>query len=274
MSFFDARRTHVPWAPGFDDDHVTRALLAGAFFMAAMFVVVVPPWALDPRLLEDANVWTKPQKFHVSLFVHFATLAILAQLLPRRIRAGPILSTATYLAIGALILEAVYVTLQAARGRRSHFNFDTNLEASMYALMGIGAVLLVLVAVVLGVQIWRKGDAARGLKTGAVLGLIVGATLTLVMAGYMSASGSRWVGAQPESGATVPFFGWSREVGDMRPAHFISMHMIQTLPLIGWLSDRAGGPSVMLVWIAAIVQTALAVALFVQALSGQPFWPV
>ncbi len=273
MSFLDRQRTHAPAFPGMDDDQVTRAMLAGAFSMIALFVVLTPGWFIDDRVLEGANVWTKPQKFAVSLFVHFMTLAVLAQTLPRNFRTGPSLSITTYLAIGALVLETVYIVIQAARGRRSHFNYDTGLEAALYAAMGVGALLLVLVAIVLGVQIWRRSEASAGLKTGAAAGLILGGVLTLVMSGYMSSNASRWVGVHPEGGAVVPLFGWSREVGDLRPAHFVSLHMMQTLPLIGWLSDRAGGPSVIIVWVAALLQGAQAVALFVQALSGQPFWP-
>ncbi|MEM8771600.1 MAG: hypothetical protein AAGD92_08130 [Pseudomonadota bacterium] len=271
--FLDAQRTHDFALTGFDDDTTTRALLSGAFFMVAFFVVLSPAYFADTRVLEGANVWLKPQKFAISLFVHFITLAVLAQLLPRRVRTGPSLAIATYLAIGSLVLEAVYVSVQAARGRRSHFNFETTFEASMYAAMGLGAVLLVLVAIVLGVQIWRKGEASAGLKTGAAVGLIIGAVATLVMAGYMSASGSRWVGAHPIGGGVVPVFGWSREVGDLRPAHFVSMHMMQTLPLIGWAADRLRAPGVIIVWAAALAQLALAGFLFWQALQGRPFSP-
>ena len=275
MSFLDARRTHQPVLSGFDDDVVSRALLACTFSMVALFVVLIGPWIVDGRLVEGVNPWTKPQKFAVSLALHFLTLAVLAQFLARSVRTGPSLLTGTYLAMGALVLEAGYIVIQAARGRRSHFNFDTPTEAMFYSLMGLGALLLVVVAIVLGVQFWRKGqDVSRGLRTGAVLGLIVGAVLTIVVAGYMSSiQSSRWVGVHPEGGAVLPFFGWSREVGDLRPAHFVAMHMMQTLPLIGWLVDKSGGPSVAIVWIAALLQSALALGLFVQALSGQPFWP-
>ncbi len=276
MIFLDARRTHKPALAGFDDDVVTRALLACAFSMVALFVVLIGPWVVDGRLVEGVNPWTKPQKFAVSLALHFLTLAILAQFLARTIRTGPSLLTATYLAMGALVLEAGYIVIQAARGRRSHFNFDTQIESLLYAMMGLGALLLVFVAIVLGIQFWRKGQGvSRGLRTGAVLGLVVGALLTLGLAGYMSSiNGSRWIGDHPAGGAIVPFFGWSREVGDLRPAHFVTLHMMQTLPLTGWLVDKLGGPSVTIVWIAALLQSGLALGLFMQALSGQPFWPV
>ena len=105
MSILDSKRTHLTWLP-FEDDATTRILLAGAFFMAAYFVVLLPPFLVDPRMLEGANVWLKPIKFSISLSLHFLTVAILAQLLPRAIRTGPSLAIATYLAIASLVLEA------------------------------------------------------------------------------------------------------------------------------------------------------------------------
>lgn len=265
----------MPLVPQLDNDHVTRLLLVLSLFMLANFVVFLPAWFLDPRSLDGAAVWTKPQKFNVSLALHFATLALLAQQLPREIRSGPVLIGFSYAAAVSLVFEWGYVSLQAARARRSHYNFDTQIEAVMYALMGLGAFLLIAVAMALAVQIFRKGDKSiPGLHWGSILGLTLGFVSTLIFANYMSSYG-RYVGGDLDHvGAVVPFFGWSREIGDLRPAHFVSLHLMQTLPLVGYIADRNGWPSVKLVVGVAFVQLTLAALLFLQALSGRPFWPV
>lgn len=265
----------MPLLPQLDDDHVTRLLLALTLFMLANFVVFLAPWFLDPRVLDGAAVWTKPQKFNVSLALHFVTLAILAQQLPREVRSGPVLITFTYAAAVSLVLEWAYISFQAARARRSHYNFETPFEASMYALMGLGAVLLVTVAMALAVQIWRKGDKSMaGLRWGSILGLTLGFVTTMIFANYMSANG-RYVGGELDHvGATVPFFGWSREFGDLRPAHFVSLHLMQTLPLAGYIADRKGWSGVKVVIGVAVLQLALSALLFLQALSGRPIWPI
>ena len=270
MSFLDSQRTHTSIIGRLDDDVVTRALIAGALSMLAAFIVLLPPWFLDQRMVEGSDVWLKPQKFHVSLFVHFVTLALLAQLLPRAVRTGHSMRIFTYLALSSLVMETVYIVTQAARGRMSHFNYETPLEGILYLVMGVGAVLLVTLPIVMGGLIWRRGEASRGLKLGAILGLAIGGVLTLFIAGYMSSvNGSRWVGGvHPEGGAVIPFFGWSREVGDLRPAHFFALHMMQSLPIIGWLSDRVNGPSILIVASAAMLQIALSVGLFAWALAG------
>lgn len=274
MSNTDAA-PRMPLIPQLDDDHVTRLLLALSLFMVANFVVFLAPWLLDPRVLDGAAVWTKPQKFNVSLALHFATLAILAQQLPREVRSGPVLITFSYAAAVSLVLEWGYISFQAARARRSHFNFETPFEASMYALMGLGAVLLVTVAMALAVQIWRKGDKSMvGLRWGSILGLTLAFVTAMVFANYMSANGRYIGGDLDQAGAVVPFFGWSREFGDLRPAHFVSLHLMQTLPLAGYIADRKGWPGVKVVIGVAILQLGLSTLLFMQALSGRPFWPV
>ncbi|MEL7187260.1 MAG: hypothetical protein AAFN50_12630 [Pseudomonadota bacterium] len=273
-----SRRQTTDWLPPIswlDDDHVTRLHLSLGLLLLASVVVFTPALLFEQRTLDGANVWIKPQKFNVSLALHFLTLAVLAQLVPRTIRSGATLRVFSYLAAGALIFEYLYITIQAGRARRSHFNFETQIEALMYAAMGIAAVLLVLVALVLAIQIWRKGDRSRpGLWLGAIVGLSLGFLLSMVFAGYMSSTG-RFVGAPLEGGgATVPFLGWSREYGDLRPAHFFSLHLMQTVPFAGWLADRRGWNVRLVVLGLAGIQVALATFLFVQARAGQPIWPV
>ena len=256
-------------------DHMTRLNISLALLMAASFVVFLPAMLLDPRMLDSAQVWVKPQKFNISLALHFFTIALLAQQVPTKIRTGPVLMVFSYLAAIALVFEYVWVAVQAAQAKRSHFNFDTQFEALMYAAMGIGAVLLMTIAMALAVQIWRKGDRSRfGLWLGSVVGLSLAFVSTLYF-GFEMSSTSRYVGASLEGGgATVPFFGWSREYGDLRPAHFVSLHLMQTAPLAGWLADRQGWNAKIAVGAVVVVQLALAFALFFQAKAGQPFWPV
>jgi len=258
---------------GFDDDYVTSALLASAIIMIAIFVGLLGPMLVEDRVLDGHNVWLKPQKFAVSLFIHFMTLAIAAQLLTRTVRMSKILVGAAALAMIAHIFEFVWVVIQAGRARRSHFNFETNFEALMYAGMGIAVLFLVLIAFVIGWKIWRTVEIKSGLAWGFAIGLTLGTVVTLIMAGYMSSSNWRQVGTHPEGGAEIPFFGWSREVGDLRPAHFVALHMMQTLPIAGWIADRQNWPGKKIVIGLAIVQTLIATALFVQALYGKPFWP-
>jgi hypothetical protein len=76
----------------------------------------------------------------------------------------------------------------------------------------------------------------------------------------------------PVTGAVVPIMGWSREVGDLRVAHFLAMHALHAVPLIGvaamGLSNLALARG--LVWAGALGYAALTAITFVHALAGQP----
>ncbi len=259
-----------------DTDYTTRAWLAAAAFMLAMIAVIAPAHVLDSRTLWEVSVWDKPLKFCLALLLHFVTLAVLAQQLAPEKRAGPVMTGVVRLSVAAGLFEIVYIAIQAARGRHSHFNNDTSAEANLYIAMGVGAVLLVVASFALGVLLMRQRDGDRsGLRVGSVIGLVAGSILTLIVAGYMSSiNNSHWVGAASSDAGGVLLFGWSRDVGDLRPPHFLATHMMQILPLIGAGADRLAPARARGVVIAAALGlTALTAALFLQALAGTPLWP-
>tara|TARA_Y100000385_G_scaffold57247_1_gene54978 strand:- start:160 stop:594 length:435 start_codon:yes stop_codon:yes gene_type:complete len=139
----------------------------------------------------------------------------------------------------------------------------------MYSLMGVGAVVLIALPVVIA---WlAKGDIAFGLATqsGIWWGAIISFVLTVIIGGYLGGNGSHFVGDQSNLELVLPFFGWSTEVGDLRPAHFLSLHAWQVLPLIGLWADRTD-QGITTIWVAGFIYSALTVALFIQALFGQP----
>ena len=192
---------------GFGDDYLTRSMLACAFISVAIFVVLLGPFLVEDRILDGHNVWLKPQKFAVSLFIHFMTVAIGAQLLSLNVRIGKVLGVSAALAMIAHVFEFIWVIIQAGRGHRSHFNYDTNLESLMYMGMGIAVLFLVWIAFIVGWKIWRTVENKSGLVWGFAIGLMGGTLVTLALAGYMSMSGWRQVGIHPEGGAEVPLFG-------------------------------------------------------------------
>lgn len=226
-----------------DADKPNRAAIAwigGAAFMAATLVAVAPAFLFDDRLIDGAGIWEKPAKFSISLGLHFATLAILVGLVPAERRGGFWIPFAALTSLAAGVFEIVYIAVQAARGRASHFNYETSFESAMYGAMGVGAVLLILAAFIVGLKIWRsRGLRGRGVDAGAAVGLPFGAIMTLIVAGYMSASGSHFVDAPGATDADGLFlFGWSTTEPDIRVSHFFATHLMQAAPVAGWLGDR------------------------------------
>lgn len=261
---------------GLSDDPVTRAWVMSVGFLLAVLVVIMPAYYFDARLFNGVSLWHKPTKFALSLLIHFATLAWLAQQLELRYRKSITLIVVGYSAVAAMLFEQVYITLQAARGRGSHFNYSTDLESALYGVMGLGAILLVLASFVLGIMIWRKGTRdGSGLRFGSIVGLLLGSVLTLCFGVYMSSQPSHLVqlaGEAVNDAGGLPVVGWSRTVGDLRIPHFVATHMMQVLPLVGLGFDRLKFPAHGALVALAIVMTLICVVLLNLAISGQPLF--
>jgi hypothetical protein len=259
-------------------DRAARTAIDTILILLALLAPTLAALALDARQINGAAVWLKPLHFQLALIVHFATLAALLQLMSPAGRASRMVRWSMTAAATASVGEIGYIMLQAARGRASHFNYDTPIEAAMYPLMGIGAVTIVVGAFLAGVGIWRddRRDIGTSLRLGAILGLTLGAVATLIVAATMSsgvvAGPGHWVGGVRSDVNGLPFFGWSTTGGDLRVPHFFATHAIQALPVVGLLADRLLGPRASAaVWIATAFWLILVVATFVQALAGAPF---
>jgi hypothetical protein len=250
----------------------------------AMLLVTLLAYGLDDRILRGVNIWSKPVKFALSFGLHLATLLWLASLLTHEAQRYFSTRLALIAASLASVTEVFYVALQSARGRASHFNFETPFDSFMYyGVMGGSALVIVMATFALGVSVLKnpKPSLAKGLRMGAGWGAIFCAVTTLIVAGALASgrfSGAGpWIGSIRTDAGGLPIVGWSTSVGDLRVPHFFATHLIQILPLVGWLADQLASktrvsPNPRWVVIVVLMLTLLLVSgLFVQALSGQPF---
>ena len=239
--------------------------------LSALLVIATLIWGqLDQRTLDGVPVWVKPAKFSISFLVHFATLAIIVALMSPQNAELRIVAGVGWVLAAVFVAEMTYLIFQAVQAQHSHFNDTTSFHSAMYSLMGMGAVVLIALPVVIA---WlAKSDIAFGPATqsGIWWGAIISFVLTVIIGGYLGGNGSHFVGDQSNPELVLPIFGWSTEVGDLRPAHFLSLHALQVLPLIGIWADRTD-QGIITIWIAGFIYSALTVALFIQALFGQPF---
>lgn len=198
----------------------------------AVFLVGIP---LDPRTVGGEPVWLKPAKFAGSIALFTGTLGWLSAHLPAPER------TIRRVSLGLAITMFGEITLiggQAARGVESHFNGSTTLNTVVYLLMGLLIFSTVLLILWLLARSWRGPyDVSPAFAWGIRLGILV-FVLAGLEGGVMIALGTSVVG----SGAEVPFVGWNLG-GDFRIAHFLGLHALQVLPLVGYLAsvgDRRG----------------------------------
>ncbi|MBX9470293.1 MAG: hypothetical protein KL839_21665 [Rhizobium sp.] len=255
-----------------------RVLIVGIGLQIALAVPSLIALGIDDRLLNDISVWSKPLKFQASLILMLATLLFLLPLIEARTRAGRGVWLASLVSVITASGEILYITLQAARGRASHFNDSTPVEAMAYSVMGAGAALLVLSSLVIGVYILLRPrpGAPTALRLGGGWGLVLGSVATLFTA-FALGSGAidgpgHWVGGIKTDIGGLPLFGWSRSGGDLRVPHFFATHIMQALPILGLGLDRfaprLAKPGIAL---GAVVSIAVVVATFVQAAQGRPF---
>ena len=242
---------------------VAFSVLAAICALASVF---------DDRTFNGVSVWTKPFKFSLSIAVYFATLAWFAPLLPNgyfQARKGRWL---TAIPVWCAIFEIAYIMLQASRAQASHFNFTSPLYATLYSLMGFGAILLVSICLWMGVVILRNRRAANPYALAVGIGLIVTFVLGGGFGGYMGDHMSHWVGgSQSDTNGLWPM-NWSRDGGDLRVAHFFGMHAMQVLPAVGaLLTPLPTRLAITGVICAAILYAAGTTFTFVQALQGIPF---
>ena len=257
-------------APAAPDRWRTLAALSAALLALALL------WAAsgEARTVAGVPVWLKPAKFAASLALLFGTIALVADRLSPAVREGRALRVTGWVMGTAMIAEMAYIIAQGARARGSHYNLDTPFEAIMYGtVMAAGAVSLVVGVGVIGWIARRDAGAWMGpaLREGVWLGFALAFVLTLIVAGTMSMGTGPHVGVHPEGAPVLPFVGWSGVTGDLRPAHFLSLHAMQALPLLGlWLDGRDRPGRVGLVRWAALGWTGLVAAVFAQALMGLP----
>lgn len=265
------------WPATRDPGDPRRIAGAAVLMLVAPVLPGIVGLLVDDRTILGASVWAKPLKFQLSFALHWLTVAWLLGCVDPAARHSPGLRRWVLAGAAAAVIEVGYITLQGARGRASHFNVDTALESALYyMLMGGAALVMMAATLAVGAWSWRHPDRDRGpgLRLGAVLGLVVGSIATLLVTAPLAAGAidgpGPWVGGVRSNAAGLPITGWSTTGGDLRVPHFFAAHMIQALPLVGWLADRLlpARRRSMVVWLALVAGVLVVTATFVQAVRG------
>ncbi len=245
------------------------SLLFGVYFLLILFVQ-----QFDQRLIDGVLVWAKPAKFAISTAVHYGTLALVMRLLSDGWQQSTPLFWFAAFSILWAVLEVGYISIQGARALPSHFNVSTPFYSALYSAMAFGAVMVILPAGVLGLIAAIDGQSviSSPLRLAVAIGLIGGTVLTLVTAFRLGGNMGPFVGTELVDAARMPITGWSLTIGDLRPAHFLSTHMIQVVPFFGLVAARFLPSSwgVVAVIAFALFWTLLTMRAFAVALDGRP----
>ena len=264
-------------------------LTLSALLYIALIPVYIVAAILDPRIITGMPAFVKPLKFILSSAIYLSTFLWLLTLVQGRRRWVSIVAFITSL---GFLVENVIITIQAIRGTISHYNLATPLDATLFSLMGGFVTLIATMNLVLGIWLLFQRLPDRTLAWGIRLGLIICAVgiwsaflmttiptpaqqAQMAAGSAPTAFGAHSVGVE-DGGPGLPFLGWSTEGGDLRVAHFVGLHAMQVLPLLGFLLIRpaarrrwSSSQRTALVIIGGVAYLAWTLLLIWQALRGQ-----
>ncbi len=226
---------------------------------------------VDPRQLDGVEVWVKPAKFFLSVGVYALTLAWFFGYVREERRGKANMRFIVWATVLLTAFENFWITWQAGHAVRSHFNTTSTFAIAMYGAMGAAIIVTIIGLLVLAWEIARR--PVDGLRPDYQAAVVLGLVLTFVLGGglggYMSQQHFHSVGA--DSGH-FPIFGWNRQGGDLRVAHFFGMHIMQFLPiLMAVVAPLPKGLRWGVLAAGVVGSVGVTVFVFVQALHGQPF---
>lgn len=257
-----------------------RPLMVLVAAMAVLAVGAAAGVLTDDRVLTGAPIWLKPFKFAVSFVLYGLTLAWMLSLLPERHRLA---GRAAVMIAAMTVVEMAVITGQVLRGQTSHYNETSTVNAILWQVMGTAIMVLFVAHFLIGFAVLRSRLADRVSATAvrlglglSLLGMLAAVPMVLPSAapGVAGVAGAHSVGT-PDGGPGLPLVGWSTVGGDLRVGHFVGLHALQALPLLGLLLTRyarrlAERTTIGLLRVAGAGYAALTVLLTWQALRGQP----
>ncbi len=188
----------------------------------------------DGRQILDLNAWVKPIKFLISAIAFLWTIAWFS----RFVQASKALLVISAGVAIVMLLENGLIGMQAARGVTSHFNRSTPFDDFVFSLMGC---LILINTLLVAWFLWLID--APFLNRVYLLAIRLGLLMFLIgsiQGGLLLANKAHTVG-MPDGGPGLPFVNWSTKGGDLRIAHFLGLHGLQIIPLVGWVLSRSNG---------------------------------
>jgi hypothetical protein len=269
---------------------LNRALTVLGAVMLVTFLATVVGIFVDPRVITGVPAWVKPAKFAISISVYAFTFAWLLGFVEGHSRLVRLIANVT---VVSMAVEMVAIITQVARGTTSHFNISTPFNSFVWMSMGAFIVLVWAMNLPLAILLIRQRMTDRAFAWSLRLGVLisfVGMAVAFLMvrptpqqvAAISGGYGPRIAGAHSvgvaDGGPGLPFVGWSTIGGDLRVGHFIGLHALQVLPVLGWLLSRRKGvlaflsavDRLALVWTGGWAYLGLVALVVWQAMRGQP----
>jgi hypothetical protein len=232
----------------------------------AAFVVCLLLYFIDDTIITGINAWIKPMKFSLSIAIYSLTFGWLLDYLKNKKMAKLI---SWFVAI-TMLVEIAIIIIQAARSEISHYNISSALNGMLFNLMGIfigiNTVInaLTLILFLIKSQVTVESYQLLAWRAGLLL-FLAGS----ISGGLMIANMGHTFGAS-DGGHGIPFTNWSTQAGDMRVAHFFTLHGLQLIPLFAFLIPLSKKKKALRVMLFSLGYALVCMWMHFLALQGKP----
>lgn len=209
------------------------------------------------------SAWSKPFKFFISVSIFAFTMALyLAFLDNQKQVVNYCLSFIVFLSI-----ELLMITIQAARGKKSHYNIDTPLDRIIFALMGLSITVILLHTIYITSLffIQKQFNASDEMILAIKLSLVI--MVIFMFEGYIMISLFKHTLGMEDGTKGITALNWSKDYGDLRVAHFFGMHALQIIPVLTLILANTKRD----VYIISVLYFAFVTFTLLQAWQGRPF---
>jgi hypothetical protein len=220
----------------------------------------------DDLQLLGVSRWIKPMKFFFSVGLMVWTMGWLLFYLDHKRRVWII----SWFVLITMFIENFLIMMQSIRGVPSHFNVHDPTNAMVFSTMGIAIVVFTFTIIYAEVLFFRQKQFS--IPAAYLWGIRLGILFFIIFsieAGLMLSRLSHTVGGA-DGGPGLPLVNWSSEFGDLRIAHFLGMHSLQLLPLVGYYIFKKKESII----IFSTGYFLLVLATLIVALEGLPLLPI
>jgi hypothetical protein len=239
-----------------------KSLFWFGVFNIAVGIICLILMQVDSQQILNLNRWLKPMKFYFSVGLMIFTMGWLLYYLNDAKK----IMRYSWLLIVTMFFENGLIILQSIRGTTSHYNETTLIDGIVFYSMALFILLFTITFVFICIAFFRQKQF--NISNAYVWGIRLGIFFFILFSlegGMMISQMKHTVGA-PDGGPGLPLTNWSTQYGDLRIAHFLGLHSLQLLPVLGYYIAKSKKQIIAL----SLIYFVLVMAVFIQALSGTP----
>ncbi len=273
--------------------------------LATLFSFLAPVWGLNPSIclmvlisvlavigssiglcfdqtmIHGEFAWVKPLKFSISFVLYGASLIFISQYLGSSKR---LLKATSVAALFGSIAELGVIVAQALLASHVQSGANPLIETVLWFVVKLAIMPVAFAILAMLLMLLREKNLPTVLGSSicwgallSIVGFIPGFLMLMpesMQHVFCNQSLYDHVLGHLSSASKIPYLGWSQVVGDLRVAHFVGLHALQLLPMLGYavtklFRDYSIQRQTALVSVAGFTYFAFVILLTMQALHGE-----